>query len=186
MKKVFLLLLPVIIFACGKGVEQYRAGIEALATDWDATTSAVNEFASSMGGDLANFSQLLGALRLSDDVQKKLKPEQATEWQNAQSAVTQALQAYAPIRTQVAEFKKAWDEKAAEVTTLKDGLAAGKLEGDVTAQITSLTTLVTQAKESLTGWQTAQAAAKTQTQGAADALKVLYDNLNAAVAGGKK
>jgi hypothetical protein len=185
MKKLFLLLLPVVLFSCGKGVEQYRAGIEGLAADWDATSTAVTDFTNTLNGDLSSFSQLAGSLRLSEDVQKKLKPEQATQWQAAQTAFTQALQAFAPIRTQVAEFTKAWGEKAPEVQALKDGLAAGKLEGDVTAQIAGLTTLVTQAKESLTGWQTAHAAAKSGTQTAADAMKTLYETLSADTAAKK-
>lgn len=180
MKKMFFLLLPVFMVACGGGVEQYRAGIETLATDWDATTSAVTEFSSTIGNDLSSFSQLAGSMQLSEDVTKALKPEQATQWQGAQAAFTQALQAFAPLRTKVGEFTKTWGEKAAEVQALKDGLAAGKLEGDVAGQIASLTTLVTQAKDSLTGWQTEHAAAKTGAQTAADALKALYDTLNAA------
>ena len=186
MKKLFILLLPVIMFACGKGVEQYRAGIEALAADWDATTSAVTEFSSTIAGDLSNFTQLSGSLQLSADVQKKLKPEQVTEWQNAQAAFAQALQPFAPLRTQVGEFTKTWGDKTAEVQALKDGLAAGKLEGDVTGQIDSLTTFVAQAKESLTGWQTSHAAAKSGAQAAGDALKAVYDKLNAEAAAKKK
>lgn len=182
MKKMLFLLLPVLMVACGGGVEQYRAGIETLTADWDATTSAVTEFSNSVAGDLSSFSQLAGSLQLSEDVVKKLKPEQTTQWQNAQGALTQALQAFAPIRTQVGEFSKSWGEKAVEVQALKDGLAAGKLEGDVTGQIAGLTALVAQAKESLAGWQTAHTAAKSQSQSAADALKALYDTLNAAAA----
>jgi hypothetical protein len=34
------------------------------------------------------------------------------------------------------EFVATWSEKSAEVTALKDGLAAGKIEGDVTAKLT--------------------------------------------------
>lgn len=181
MKKLLFLLLPVVLFSCGKGVEQYRAGIETLATDWDATTSAVTEFTNTLNSDLSSFSQLAGSLRLSDEVQSKLKPEQATQWQEAQAAFTQALQGFAPIRTQVAEFSKAWGEKAAEVQALKDGLAAGKIEGDVNAKVTELTALVAQAKEQLAGWQTAHAAAKAATQTAGDAMKATYEALNAAV-----
>lgn len=186
MKKLILLLLPLVIFACGKGVEQYRAGIETLSAEWDATSSAVSDFTKTLNGDLSSFSQLAGQMRLSEDVQKNLKPEQATQWQAAQGAFTQALQAFAPIRTQVAEFTKAWGDKAAEVQALKDGLAAGKLEGDVPAQLEGLNALVTQAKASLAGWQTAHAAAKSSTQAAADAMKTTFDALNAAPVAKKK
>jgi hypothetical protein len=86
----------------------------------------------------------------------------------------------------VAEFTKSWQEKAAEVQALQDGLAAGKLEGNVETQVADLNALVTQANESLTSWKTAHAAAKTRAQAAADSLKSTYDSLLAAVTPGKK
>lgn len=186
MKKLLFLLLPVVLFSCGKGVEQHRASIETLATDWDATTSAVTEFQNTLNGDLSSFSQLAGSLRLGDDVKMKLKPEQVAQWDASQGAFTQALQGFAPIRTQVAEFSKAWGEKAVEVQALKDGLAAGKLEGDVNAKVAELSALVAQAKEQLAGWQAAHAAAKSATQTAGDAMKVSFETLNAAPVAGKK
>jgi hypothetical protein len=180
MKKVLILLLPVLMFACGKGVEQYRASIETLAADWDATTAAVTEFQNTLGNDLASYSQLASQMQVADDVKAKLKPEQVTAWDQAQANFATALQAYAPLRTQVGEFTKTWGEKAAEVQALKDGLAAGKIEGDVNAKVTELSALVAQAKESLAGWQTAHAAAKSQVQAAADAMKALHDQYTAA------
>lgn len=185
MKKMYFLLLPVLIYACS-GVEQYKAGIEELATSWDSTTSEVTEFSATIGTDMATFSQTATSLNLGDDVLSKLKPEQVTEWQGARSTFANAMMAFAPIRTKVGEFTKVWGEKAAEVQTLKDGLAAGKLEGDVMGQIAGLTTLVTQAKESLAGWQTEYDGAKSQTQTAADALKSVYGTLTASAASGNK
>lgn len=185
MKKLFLLLLPVVIFAC-QGVEQYRSGIETLSSEWDATTVAVTDFTNALNGDLQKFTQFASATRLSEDVQKALKPEQIAEWQNAERTFTQALQKFAPIRTQVTEFTKAWTEKGADVKSLLDGLAAKKFEGDVAGKISELSTLVAQAKDSLTNWQAAHAEAQTETQTAADGLKALYDNLSASVVAGKK
>ena len=183
MKNLFFLLLPAFLFSCG-GVDQYRASIESLAADWDSTTTAVTEFGNALNSDLESFSRTSAELRFDDETLKKLKPEQATALQNAQSALAQSLQAFAPIRTQVAEFTKSWQEKAAEVQALQDGLAAGKLEGNVATQVADLNALVTQANESLTSWKTAHAAAKTGAQAAADSLKSTYDSLLAAVAPG--
>ena len=182
MKKLFFLLLPFVLFACGKGVEQYRGAIEGLGSEWDATTSAITEFANNLNTDLSNFSQMAGAMNLSEDVQKKLKPEQATEWQTVRAAFSQALQAFAPIRTQVGEFTKTWGEKAAEVQALKDGLASGKLEGDVNANVEAIKTHITLGKESLEAWKKAHNDAKAQAQSAADNMKAVYDKLNAAPA----
>jgi hypothetical protein len=179
MKRMLFLLLPVLMFACGSGVEQYRASVDTLVADWDATTSALTEFSATITNDLSNYSQMAGQMQLTDDVKAKLTPEKTSAWEAAQGALTQALQAFAPLRSEVGEFTKTWGEKAAEVQSLKDGLAAGKLEGDVNAKVTELSGLVAQGKEKLTGWQSAHAAAKSQAQAAADAMKALYDQYTA-------
>lgn len=180
MKNLLFLLLPAFLFACG-GVEKHRASIESLDTNWDSTTTAVTEFSNTMNSDLATFSRTAADMRFSEEALKKLKPEQVTAWQNAQSAFAQSLQAFAPIRTQVAEFNKSWQAKATEVQALKDNLAAGTLEGDVATQVADLNALVAKANESLASWKTAHAAAKSRAQAAADALKAQYDTLSAQV-----
>jgi chromosome segregation ATPase len=181
MKKLLFLLLPAFMMSCGSGVEQYRASIEELSTAWDSTTAAVTEIQSNIGEDLSTISKTASQLRLSDETVAKLSPEQATEWQNAQSNFTQALQAYAPIRTEIGEFTNAWGEETAKLQSLKDGLAAGTLDATATTQINELTTLIAQAKERVSGWKEAYASAKTNTEAALAALKTKYDELSAAV-----
>jgi hypothetical protein len=107
MKNVFFLFLAVILFACG-GVGKYKASVDALAANWDSTTTAVTDFSTTLNNDLGSFSKMAADLRFDDATQKKLTAEQTTAWQSAQSAFAQALQSFAPIRTQVAEFTKAW------------------------------------------------------------------------------
>ncbi|MBK9582798.1 MAG: hypothetical protein IPO48_13075 [Saprospiraceae bacterium] len=68
-----------------------------------------------------------------------------------------------------------WTEKAGAVTALKDGLAAGKIEGDVAAQIADLSGLVTQAGEKVTSWTAKQAELKTAADSAMGMLKSAYE-----------
>ena len=82
-----------------------------------------------------------------------MKPEQVTAFKASQQAVTEALGGYAPLQQNINDFVKTWSEKSAEVTALKDGLAAGKIEGDVTAKLAELNGLVATAGENLTAWQ---------------------------------
>jgi len=177
----FLMLLPALIMSCGSGVEQYRGGVEELTTAWDSATSSVTELQSNLATDLANISKEAGALGMSTETLAKLKPELVNEWQTAQNNFTQALQGFAPIRTEIGEFTKAWGEESMKVKALSDGLAAGKLDETTTTQISELTTLVSQAKERVAGWQTAYADAKSNTETALGALKAKYDQLSAAV-----
>src|SRR6187551_3989922 len=142
MKKLFLFALPLVLLVACKGVEQYRAGIEELSGNWDTTTKAVTDFAGMVSSDLSNYIKALASVSLDEMTAKKLKPEQITAFQAAQKGVTDALGAYAPLQQNINDFVKTWSEKSAEVTALKDGLAAGKIEGDVTAKLTELNAFV--------------------------------------------
>lgn len=152
MKKLFLFALPLLMISC-KGVEQYRAGIEELSGNWDNTTKSVTDFAGMVSGDLSNYTKALAGVTLDEMTIKKLKPEQVTAFKASQQAVTEALGGYAPLQQNINDFVKTWSEKSAEVTALKDGLAAGKIEGDVTAKLAELNGLVATAGENLTAWQ---------------------------------
>ena len=72
--------------------------------------------------------------------------------------ISAALQSYKDsgagldaVATQLNELKGTWSAKAEEIKALQDGLAAGKLEGDVTAKIAELTNYITTTETSITG-----------------------------------
>lgn len=152
MKKLFLFALPLLMISC-KGVEQHRAGIEELSGNWDNTTKAVTDFSGMVSSDLTNYTKALAGTQLDPAVASKLTPAQTTSLEAAQKSVTDALGAYAPLQQTINDFATTWTEKSAEVTALKDGLAAGKIEGDVTAKLAELNGLVVTANENLTAWQ---------------------------------
>ncbi len=175
---MLLLFLPAVLLSCA-GVEQYRAGIEALSTDWTAATASVTELASNITSSLSDYSKMAGQYKLSDDVLAKLKPDQKSTWETAQNDFVQSLQGFAPIRTEIAEFTKTWGEESTKVQALTDGLASGKLEGDVNTQVNDLNTLIAQAKDKVTAWQSAYDAAKTKTEAALDNMKSVFASLSA-------
>jgi hypothetical protein len=176
MKTLLFLLMPVLLVACA-GEEHYRSGIENLGREWEVATSDIKAFSSEVNSDLATFAKEVSALKLSDDVVKKLNPDRVREYQSAQGAFVDALRKFAPIRIQVAEFMKAWEGKSTEVQALKDGVASGKLTGDIDKQVDELTHLVSQAKESVIGWKATHAAAKAETQASIDKMHALYQTL---------
>lgn len=89
-----------------------------------------------------------------------MTPEQSAAWEASMKTVTDALGAYSPLLKTVSDFEATWAEKSAEVTALKDGLAAGKIEGDVNAKITELNAMIATANENLASWKTAYASIK--------------------------
>lgn len=177
MKKLLFIALPLFVFSCKPGVEAFRAQIEELATNWDNTTKTVTEFATSLTTEISGLTNAASSMTLSEDVLKGLKPEMATEYADATTAFSAATAAYGPIQAELGEFTKMWVEKTATVNALKDGLAAGKIEGDVKMQIADLTALIAQAGEKLAGWQNKQAEAKSASDAATMKLKEVYEKI---------
>jgi hypothetical protein len=179
MKKLFLFVLPLLIVSC-KGVEQYRAGIEELSGNWDNATKAVTDFQGTVSNDLTNYTTALANVKLDDAVAMKLKPEQKASFEAAQKAVTDALGAYPAFQQTINDFATMWTEKAATVTALKDGLAAGKLEGDVAGQLAELGTMVTTANDNLKAWTESYGAIKGGVDTAMGSLTELMGTFSAA------
>ncbi|MFZ1704173.1 MAG: hypothetical protein WAT79_07490 [Saprospiraceae bacterium] len=175
MKKLLLFVLPLFIFSCKPGVETFRPQIEELSTNWDANTKAVTEFANNLTTEITGYTNMASTMTLAEDVVKGLKPEMATKYAEATTAFSAATAAYGPIQAELGEFTKMWVEKTASVNALKDGLANGKIEGDIKMQIADLTALIAQASEKLTGWQTKQSEAKVAADSASAMLKTAYE-----------
>jgi len=175
MKKVLLFALPLFLFSCKSGVEAHKTAIEELGTSWDAATTAVTGFSEGLTKDITSYTESASGLMLDATAAAALKGDAATKWTEATAAYKAASEAYAPVQAELNDFVTLWTEKAAGVTALKDGLAAGKIEGDVAAQIAELSGLVTQANEKVTAWTAKQAELKTGADSALGALKSAYE-----------
>ena len=176
MKKFLLFALPLFLFSCKSGVDAHKASIEELGTNWDAATAAVTGFSESLTKDVTYFTESASAMTLDEAATAALTGDAATNWTAATAAYKAATtDAYAPVQTELGDFVKMWTEKAGAVTALKDGLAAGKIEGDVAAQIADLSGLVTQAGEKVTSWTAKQAELKTAADSAMGMLKSAYE-----------
>lgn len=170
MKKLFFFLLPLLLIAC-KGVEQHRAGIEELSGNWDNTTKAVTDFQAMVSADMTNYTKALAAMQPDDAYRAKMTPAQVTAWEASQMTVTNSLGAYAPMQKTMNDFVATWSEKSAEVTALKDGLAAGKIEGDVNAKITELNAMIATANENLAAWKASYATVRGSVDASMAALQ---------------
>lgn len=176
MKKFLFLALPLFVFSCKSGVEAHKAAIETLGTNWDAATASVTEFSNGLTADLNGYTEAASTMMLDEAATAALKGDAATKWGEAVTAFKAATSgAYAPVQAELTEFVTMWTEKAAGVTALKDGLAAGKIEGDVAAQVTDLSGLVTQATEKVAAWTAKRAELKTNADSAMGMLKSAYE-----------
>jgi hypothetical protein len=178
MKKLLLFALPLFLFSCKPGVEAHKVAIEELGTNWDSATKAVIGFSEGLTKDVNGYTESAAALALDSATTAGLKGDVATKWAETTSAVKAATSdAYAPVQNELNEFVTMWTAKSAEVTALKDGLAAGKIEGDVAAKIADLSGLVTQANEKVASWTAKQAELKTAADAALGMLKSVYDTV---------
>ena len=153
MKRLIAFALPLLFLVACNSVEKYRSGIESLATQWDQTTASVTEVAQAVTAEQANFDQNLSAMVMGEDIIAKLKDDKKNMVMDAFSALQTSGASYGAIASEVNDFVANWTAKADQVNALKEGLANGKLEGDVTAQIAELTNLVTEAGTKVTSWK---------------------------------
>jgi len=177
MKKLGLLLVVAIsIFSC-KNAEQHKAGIEELGTNWDATTAAFTEFAGTVEAENTTFTETTAAMAVDSAALAKLPADAQTKINDAKAVVTNAGAGYASLLTEISTFGADWTAKAAEVTALKEGLAAGKLEGDAAAKIAELTTYVTDSQAKVaTMKETFKSVKEASTNGQVEYTKVLEMN----------
>jgi len=185
MKKLFFFLLPLLVLSC-KSAEQYRGGIEELAGNWDTTTKAISDFSAMVSADMTNYTKAMASLQLDETTTAKLKPEQVQAWETAQKGATDALGAYSPLQKTINDFLQTWTEKSADVNALKEGLAAGKLEGDVSGKLTELSAMVTTGNENLAAWKASYGTVKNGVAAALTNLQQVMSTLTTPAPAGKK
>ncbi len=156
MKKVLTFVAIALVFGACNSVAKFKPQIEELAKTWDATTSQVGEFATSVKTEQSNWANAATAMTAA------ATPEAMAKWDAAGKAKYAEIQAAAQgssagisgIATELDGFVSSWTEKSASMKALTDGLAAGKIEGDVATQIADLTSAATDATSKLGGWKT--------------------------------
>lgn len=176
MKNLLLFVLPLLLFSCKPGVEAHRKAIEELGTSWDGATKSVIGFSEGLTADMTKYTEAAASLMLDSVATSKLKGDAATQWTAATTAYKAATtDAFAPAQAELNDFVTMWTEKSSAITALKDGLAAGKIEGDVAAQVAELSGLVTQANEKVAAWTAKKTELNTAADAALEGLKKAYE-----------
>ena len=179
MKNLFLLFVLTSLFSCKNNVDTYRAGIEELASNWNATTASVTEFGSSVQAAAAAQTEKVGSMVIDEAIFSKLAPEAQAQFAEAKAAAEGTNSGYGSILSEVGSFVSDWTAKGAQVTALTDGLTSGKLEGDIATQISDLTGMISDATGKLDSWKTAlsgaQEASNTANEGLASLIATLME-----------
>lgn len=153
MKKVIAFAAFAILFASCSNVGKYKPMIEELASNWDNATSAVTAFANKVKAAQSDMASMNSKLNIDAEVMKKWDDATKAKFEQIKSTAMANTNGISGISTELDGFISSWTEKGKELQALKEGLANGKLEGDVQGKIASLTTAATEATTKLEGWQ---------------------------------
>jgi len=164
MKKVLFVAVAGLLLAACNNVEQFRAPIESLTTQWDSTTNVVTNFATLLDQEIANAQAQAAGFTLSEDMMKKLKEEQKARLAELGSQYQQESQGLNAIKSDLEAFVQSWTEKSNTLTSLKDGLANKKLDENVEATISELQTAVSDAGTQVASWTERLNTVKTKLQ----------------------
>ncbi len=154
MKKVLAFASIALIFAACNSVAKFKPQIEELAKTWDSTTSQVTEFATSVKTEQSNWANAATTMTVAPEAMAKWDDAAKAKYAEIQAAAQGSTTGIAGIASEVDGFVSTWTEKSNTMKALTDGLATGKIEGDVTAQIADLTAATTDASSKLASWKT--------------------------------
>ena len=96
---------------------------------------------------------LTNNLQVDPSISEKWDEATTSKFSNIQSMTEANSSGLATIASELDSFVSSWSEKSKDLKALKDGLAAGKLEGDIQGKIASLTAATTDATAKLDTWK---------------------------------
>jgi chromosome segregation ATPase len=172
MKKVFAFAAFAILLSSCSNVGKYKPMIEELSANWDSATSAVTEFAGKVTAAQADMASMNSQLNVDSEVMDNWDSATKEKFGEITSSAKTSMESLSGLNNELDGFISSWQEKGADLQALKDGLAAGKLEGDVQGKIASLSAAATDATSKLSGWQDRLSEIKSS---AANAKQMLAD-----------
>ena len=157
----------VLFMSCGSEIAKHKDAITDLASKWEGTTSAITEFSKKVSTEQSGIMNLVNSMEIAPDAMKGWNEEVTSQYNGIKASAQNNLKGLTAISSEMDGFISGWKEKGKLMSSLKDGLASGKFEGDIAGTITSLTTAANEAtakmgswKEKLAGIQSAAAKAK--------------------------
>ena len=173
MQKFLLFAVLTFVLASCSNVGKYKEAIESLSGDWDSTTNAVVAIGEKITTAQNSWNTMQESMVVTDEMTENLGEDvlgQITELVAGNGAISDQ---FGDLSKGVFEFVSNWEEKGKKLTELKEGLAGGKLPGDVQGTIDELTNLVSEGKTKVSGWEEGLASAQAAAQSAMTKFKDL-------------
>ena len=153
MKKLIAFAAFAILLSSCSNVGKYKPMIEELSSNWDNATSMVTELSGKVTAAQADMASMNTQLNISPETMEGWGDDVKAQFGNIAPSAKTNMGNLSGISSELDGFISGWQEKGAELQALKDGLAAGKLEGDVQAKIADLTAAASEATSKVSGWQ---------------------------------
>lgn len=152
MRKLIFLTILSVAFASCSNVGKYKEAIESLSSDWESTTSQVKATVDQITEAQNQATTALQNMNPSEEVAATLSDEQKNKIATVQQTVQSKVGDLGALAQQALEFIGKWQEEGEKLDALKEGLAGGKLPGDVQATIDSLKGMIGTAGEKVSEW----------------------------------
>ena len=150
MKNLLLLLCPCLLVLACKNVDQYRAPIDSLSTEWTKAGEVIMATGSSLETATTFLNAMVDSFKI--DSTKKFSKPAMMKMDSMKTAFMAQIQGISGLSTEVNDFKAKWATMTADVNALTTGLKDGKLEGDVMAKVNDLKSNCATALTQAEGW----------------------------------
>ncbi|MCB0518243.1 MAG: lipoprotein [Lewinellaceae bacterium] len=154
MKKVLAFAGFALILAACNNTAKFKPMVDELSSKWDSATSAVTEFATTVKNDQSAWMSSMNSMQVAPEAMTKWDEAVKTQYNELQTSAQANTSNMAGISSELDAFVSSWQAKSQELQSLKEGIAAGKVEGDVQAKIADLTAAANDATTKLEGWKT--------------------------------
>ncbi len=154
MKKVFAFFGFALILSACNNTAKFKPMVDELSSKWDSTTSAVTDFATTIKNEQSTWTTAMSGMQVAPEAMAKWDETVKTQYNEIQTAAQTNTTNLAGISSEVDAFVTSWQAKSQELQSLKEGIAAGKVEGDVQAKIADLTATANEATTKMDAWKT--------------------------------
>jgi hypothetical protein len=176
-------LLPIaalvsLISACGPDTTQLKSEVDALDKTWASATESVNQWIETFKSEKDAFTASLDSLNVPEEMKSKLKPADAAKLDSLAEAARGQAAGFEAIQEEVNAFVSDWTEKGDLLSSIKEQLAAGKIDiAKATQEVASLATLAGSAGSTLEKWNGSLTAAKDAANSALEAFSTFKQSL---------
>lgn len=177
MQKLFLFVVLAFSLASCSNVGKHKDAIMSLSGEWDSATQLVTDLSGKVSNAQNSWNTMKAGMQITEELKSKLGEDALGQLTTLIAGNSSISSGFSGISQEVLGFISNWEDKGKLLTGLKDGLTAGKLEGDVEGTISTLTSLIGEGKEKVGSWEEKLGG----TQSAAEAAFAKFQEIVSAV-----